>query len=107
MSRPPPTSSRYGASTATSTDATLSDALTSDLLAEPPASIRPHKAVSARGEMKQRPTSSGFVTLGSWLLFATVALAPLPFGSNLPTAIAFWCIVLGAAIVFASPEVNA
>ena len=39
--------------------------------------------------------------MASWLLFATVALAPLPFGSNEPTAIALWCIVLGCAVVFA------
>ena len=36
-----------------------------------------------------------------WLLFMAVALAPLPFGSNEPTIIAFWCIVLGACLVFA------
>jgi O-antigen ligase len=35
----------------------------------------------------------------SWLLFTVVALAPLPFGSNEPTAIAFWCIALGVCLV--------
>lgn len=39
--------------------------------------------------------------IASWLLFAAVALAPLPFGSNLPSVIAFWCIVLGTCLVFA------
>jgi O-antigen ligase len=39
--------------------------------------------------------------ISSWLLFAAVALAPLPFGSNEPTIIAFWCILLGACLVFA------
>lgn len=39
--------------------------------------------------------------ISSWLLFAAVALAPLPFGSNEPTTIAFWCIVLGTCLVFA------
>ena len=39
--------------------------------------------------------------MSSWLLFAAAALAPLPFGSVLPTAIAFWCIVLGACLVLA------
>jgi O-antigen ligase len=39
--------------------------------------------------------------LSSWLLFATVAAAPLPFGSNQPTAIALWCVVLGLAVLFA------
>ena len=34
----------------------------------------------------------------SWLLFAAVALAPLPFGSDQPITIAFWCIVLGGCL---------
>ena len=32
--------------------------------------------------------------IASWLLFAASALAPLPFGSNQPIAIAFWCMRL-------------
>ena len=36
----------------------------------------------------------------SLLLFATVAVGPLPFGSNEPAPIAVWCIVLGVALVF-------
>lgn len=39
--------------------------------------------------------------IASWLLLAVAALAPLPFGSNEPTAIAFWCVVLGACLVLA------
>jgi O-antigen ligase len=39
--------------------------------------------------------------IASWLLFAAVALAPLPFGSNVPSVIAFWCVVLGTCLVFA------
>jgi O-antigen ligase len=39
--------------------------------------------------------------IASWLLFATVALAPLPFGSSTPVVVAFWCIVLGLALMFA------
>lgn len=35
----------------------------------------------------------------SWLLFTVVALAPLPFGSNEPTSIAFWCIALGICLM--------
>jgi O-antigen ligase len=42
--------------------------------------------------------------LSALLLFAAVAAAPLPFGSTDPAAIAFWCIVLGAALVLASPS---
>ena len=33
--------------------------------------------------------------VSTFLLFATVAAAPLPFGSTNPPSIAFWCIVLG------------
>jgi hypothetical protein len=35
----------------------------------------------------------------SWLLFAAVALAPSPFGSDQPIAIAFWCIVFGGCLL--------
>jgi O-antigen ligase len=34
---------------------------------------------------------------------ATVALAPLPFGSTGSVAVAFWCIVLGGALACANP----
>jgi O-antigen ligase len=36
-----------------------------------------------------------------WLLFAAVASAPLPFGSSQLVTVAFWCVVLGACLVFA------
>jgi O-Antigen ligase len=39
--------------------------------------------------------------VASWLLFTAVAFAPLPFGSSRPTAVAFWCIVLGACLIVA------
>ena len=42
--------------------------------------------------------------ISSLILFATVAAAPFPFGSTDPSAIAFWCIVLGLGVVFASPR---
>jgi O-antigen ligase len=38
------------------------------------------------------------------MLAAAVAAAPLPFGSTDSTVIAGWCIVLGAAIIVASPR---
>ena len=57
--------------------------------------------------MKRPSTSSGLATLGFWVLFAAVALAPLPFGSTPPTAIAFWCTVLGAGIALSSKAVLA
>jgi O-antigen ligase len=56
--------------------------------------------------MTQHKPGSRLVTLGSWVLFAAVALAPLPLGSSNSTAIALWCIVLGAAVILASPAVN-
>jgi len=37
--------------------------------------------------------------IASWLLFFAVMFAPLPFGSNVATVIALWCIVLGACAV--------
>jgi O-antigen ligase len=42
--------------------------------------------------------------ISSLILFVTVAGAPFPFGSTAPTAIAFWCIVLGLGVVVASPR---
>jgi O-antigen ligase len=41
--------------------------------------------------------------IASAILFAAVALAPLPFGSTDPAAVAVWCIVLGAGLLLASP----
>jgi O-antigen ligase len=40
--------------------------------------------------------------ISSFILFATVATAPFPFGSAAPAAIAFWCIVLGLGVIAAS-----
>ena len=57
-----------------------------------------------------RPYNAGMTTalripglekIASWLLFAAVALAPLPFGSSQPAAVAVWCIVLGLAVAIA------
>jgi O-antigen ligase len=39
----------------------------------------------------------------AFLLMATAALAPLPFGSTDPPAVAFWCIVMGLALACANP----
>jgi O-antigen ligase len=39
--------------------------------------------------------------VASWLLFAAVALAPLPFGSSRASAVALWCIVLGLSLALA------
>jgi O-antigen ligase len=59
------------------------------------------RALSYRPGMTQENRTAAPARVSSWLLFAAVALAPLPFGSNEPTIIAFWCIVLGACLVFA------
>jgi hypothetical protein len=37
----------------------------------------------------------------AWLLFAAVAGAPIPFGSSDPVVIAFWCCILGLALILA------
>jgi O-antigen ligase len=42
--------------------------------------------------------------ISSFILFATVAAAPFPFGSAAPAAIAFWCTVLGLGVIAASPR---
>ena len=42
--------------------------------------------------------------ISTFLLFATVAAAPLPYSSTNPPVIAFWCIVLGIAAIAASPR---
>ena len=41
------------------------------------------------------------IGVAAWLLFAAVASAPLPFGSSQLVTVAFWCVVLGACLVFA------
>ena len=43
----------------------------------------------------------GGANIASWLLFAAVAIAPLPYGSNEPSTIALWCILLGLCVVSA------
>jgi hypothetical protein len=39
--------------------------------------------------------------ISAWLLFFAAALAPLPFGSNEPILIPFWCAVLGVCLALA------
>src|SRR5580658_3963276 len=43
----------------------------------------------------------GLDRIASWLLFAAAALAPLPFGSSQPAAVALWCVVLGLTLAIA------
>jgi O-antigen ligase len=40
--------------------------------------------------------------IASYILFATVATAPFPFGSRDATTVAFWCILLGIAAILVS-----
>jgi O-antigen ligase len=42
--------------------------------------------------------------ISSFILFATVAGVPFPFGSMAPAAIAFWCIILGLGAILVSPR---
>ena len=69
-----------------------------------PASVSvmaPEGPASYPAGMTQRARTAAPGRFSAWLLFATAVLAPLPFGSSTPTAVAFWCIVLGACVVFA------
>jgi O-antigen ligase len=49
---------------------------------------------------------TGTVRPNRWssvILFTTVALAPLPFGSVHPIVVAFWCLLLGIGLFTATP----
>lgn len=46
----------------------------------------------------------GLDRIASWLLFFAAALAPLPFGSSQPAAVAVWCVVLGLTLVIAPTQ---
>jgi len=52
---------------------------------------------------KENPGQSRSNRLSALILFAVVALAPLPFGSTDPATIAFWCIVLGVGMIVLMP----
>jgi O-antigen ligase len=62
------------------------------LVKEPQAATFESRRVSTR--------TAGQSRIASYLLFATTALAPLPFGSSEPAVVAFWCIVLGLCLSF-------
>lgn len=47
---------------------------------------------------------STFNRFASFVLFATAAAAPLPFGSTDGHAVSVWCVTLGAAALAASPR---
>jgi O-antigen ligase len=49
-----------------------------------------------------RPARSNVVS--AVILFGTIALVPLPFGSTDPASIAVWCIALGISLIFVSPR---
>jgi O-antigen ligase len=50
----------------------------------------------------QRISTQKLSVVSSYLLFAVIAGAPLPFGSDEPTTVAFWCIVLGITCILTS-----
>ena len=67
--------------------------------------LMPHKNDTALEQHLERAAPKAPLNrISTFLLFATVAAAPLPFGSTTPPAIAFWCIVLGIAAIAASPR---
>jgi O-antigen ligase len=51
-----------------------------------------------------KPATRPANRVASLVLFAAVALAPLPFGSTAPVVIATWCVLLGAGLMLASPR---
>jgi O-antigen ligase len=60
----------------------------------------PYSAHMMDGHYSRRAKlNSRRAKLISWLLFAAAATAPLPFGSNDPPTIAFWCVFLGMCLV--------
>jgi hypothetical protein len=64
--------------------------------------VASERALRYRGDMPLERVGPGWsAAIAAWLLFAAAALAPFPFGSVTPPAIAFWCIVLGGCLVFA------
>ena len=50
------------------------------------------------------PESERSNRIASFILWTSVAAAPLPFGSIDPPVVALWCIALGVALAFASPR---
>ena len=72
---------------------------TSTGLSAPPMPRSVKAAQPTRGQVRAN-WSAYSAKFASLLLFATVAVGPLPFGSNEPAPIALWCIVLGVVLVF-------
>jgi O-antigen ligase len=63
-----------------------------------------HGKSSRNSTLARAPVSVQMNRISSIVLFDAVALAPLPFGSVAPDAIAFWCIILGIGLLFVSPR---
>jgi len=68
------------------------------VFAMPPLSLRPSRDAGAMAAAAVQPNST-LSAIPSYILFAVIAGAPLPFGSVDFTAISFWCIVLGCVAV--------
>jgi O-antigen ligase len=64
----------------------------------------PIKENQAKRTIKARASANRFNRIPSWMLFATVALAPLPFGSTIPSSVALWCMILAVSVIVASPQ---
>jgi O-antigen ligase len=61
-------------------------------------------AVNAPGQNTMTADPAPSNRISTAILFATVSAAPFPFGSTAPSAIAFWCILLGLGVIAASPR---
>jgi len=62
----------------------------------------PHARSKTAAPAAEKTKAPGANRIAVYLLFLTVAAAPLPFGSPDPSSIAFWCILLGIGVVSAS-----
>jgi O-antigen ligase len=57
-----------------------------------------------QGSDAARLAKRGSNAIAAWILFIAIAGAPLPFGSRDAITVAFWCALLGAGLLFASPR---
>jgi O-antigen ligase len=64
--------------------------------------VHPTPIQRRRSRRPRKRRLVGSNRIASYLLFATVAGAPFPFGSEDATIVLFWCILLGIAAVSAS-----
>jgi O-antigen ligase len=78
--------------------------LASDTQTEEQPEDRQKRERRGRDRSEENPGPPRSNRLSALILFAVVALAPLPFGSTDPATIAFWCIVLGVGMIVLTPR---